>query len=59
VDLRRKARRVAAQTGYSDGLEVFAIGLDAEVSHTWCDSLDAKWSAWQPLDYESSSLHLS
>jgi hypothetical protein len=47
---------VSAQTSYTDGLEVFALGLDGEVNHKWCERLDWPWTDWTPLDYEASPL---
>ena len=50
------ARSVAAQASYTDGLEVFAIGLDDEVYHSWCERVGGPWVEWTLLEHESSPL---
>jgi hypothetical protein len=56
VGLEAEARSIAAQVSYSDGLEVFTVGLDDEIRHRWCDRLDLPWKEWMLLDYEASPL---
>ncbi len=58
TDLRGKAKSVAAQIGYIDGVEVFMIGLDDEVYHTWCERPGGPWIDWTLLDHEASPLRL-
>jgi hypothetical protein len=41
---------VAAQPSNTDGLGVFSIGMDHEISHRWCVSLDGPWTDWVPLE---------
>jgi hypothetical protein len=59
MDLRGKARSIAAQSSYADGLEVFAVTMHGDVSHKWCDRLDSPWTEWTLLDREVSSLRLA
>ena len=59
TELDRLARNVVAQPSYTDGLEVFRIGVDHEISHRWSDSLEAPWTDWMPLDQEESAFRLS
>ena len=47
-------RVTIAQPSYTDGLEVFRIGMDHELSHRWCDSLEGPWTDWVPLEREGS-----
>jgi hypothetical protein len=52
VRLGGSATEVAGQASYSDGLEVFVIGRDDEVSHRWCNRVDWPWLQWTLLDDE-------
>jgi hypothetical protein len=38
---------------------VFKIGLDHEVSHRWCDTMDGPWTEWVRLDREEAPFRLS
>jgi hypothetical protein len=59
VDLRGKAKSLAAQISYADGLEVFAVGMHDDVYHKWCDRLESPWTEWTLLDREASPLRLT
>jgi hypothetical protein len=59
IDLRGKAKSVAAQISYAEGLEVFAVGMQDDVCHNWCDRLDSPWTEWMLLDHEASPFRLA
>ena len=44
------------QASYTDGLEAFAIGMDDEVDHKWCERVGTPWTEWAVLEYEASPL---